>query len=208
MKLLYLVGIVAVVTVGLVEAGDSDVTKFLKHLEVIPDVIPEGQGASDFLKVSYDSGVFADKGVEVTPTQVKNQPKVQWKAQKNAFYTLILTDPDAPSRAEPKMREFQHWLVVNIPGDDISAGEVLTEYVGSGPPKDSGLHRYVFLLYKQPKKLQFDEKHISKNSAEGRPNFSATKFAAKYKLGAPQAANFYQAQYDDYVKTIHEQLGL
>ncbi|XP_055849016.1 protein D3-like [Episyrphus balteatus] len=206
MKLFYFVGIVAVVAVGVVvEAAESDVKRFFEHLEVIPDVI--SKSPSEFLKISYDSGVFADKGVELTPTQVKNQPKVEWKVQKNTFYTLILTDPDAPSRAEPKMREFHHWLVVNIPGNDIAKGEVLTEYVGSGPPKDSGLHRYVFLLYKQPKKLEFDEKHITKTSAEGRGNFSAMKFADKHKLGTPLAGNFYQAQYDDYVPTVHKQIG-
>lgn len=35
-------------------------------------------------------------------------------------------------------REFRHWLVGNIPGDKVDQGETLTEYVGSGPPKDSG----------------------------------------------------------------------
>jgi phosphatidylethanolamine-binding protein (PEBP) family uncharacterized protein len=35
-------------------------------------------------------------------------------------------------------REFRHWLVGNIPGDKVNQGETLTEYVGSGPPKDTG----------------------------------------------------------------------
>ena len=47
-------------------------------------------------------------------------------------------DPDAPSRKDPKFREWHHWLVANIPGNDIQSGEVLSEYVGSGPPKGSG----------------------------------------------------------------------
>ena len=37
---------------------------------------------------------------------------------------LIVTDPDAPSRAEPSIREVLHWLVVNVPGNDINKGEV------------------------------------------------------------------------------------
>ena len=36
-----------------------------------------------------------------------------------------LTDPDAPSRAEAIYREWHHWLVVNIPGMNVSQGEVL-----------------------------------------------------------------------------------
>jgi phosphatidylethanolamine-binding protein (PEBP) family uncharacterized protein len=38
--------------------------------------------------------------------------------------TLFVTDPDAPSRAEPSKREVLHWLVVNIPGNEIKKGEV------------------------------------------------------------------------------------
>lgn len=45
------------------------------------------------------------------------------------------SDPDPPSRANPKFREWRHWCVVNIPGADVSKGDVLCEYVGSGPPK-------------------------------------------------------------------------
>ena len=55
-----------------------------------------------------------------------------------AVFTISLclpTDPDAPSRADPKFREWHHWCVVNIPGKDVNAGEVLAEYVGSGPPE-------------------------------------------------------------------------
>ena len=48
------------------------------------------------------------------------------------------SDPDAPSRKDPKFREWHHWMVGNVPGDDVSQGEVLSGYVGSGPPKDTG----------------------------------------------------------------------
>jgi hypothetical protein len=38
---------------------------------------------------------------------------------------------------------------VDIPGSDVNEGHVLTQYVGPAPPKGTGLHRYVFVLYKQ-----------------------------------------------------------
>ena len=56
-----------------------------------------------------------------------------------------LLDPDAPSRADPKFREWRHWLVVNIPGSDVAKGEEVAAYIGSGPPEGTGLHRYVYL---------------------------------------------------------------
>lgn len=44
-----------------------------------------------FYKVLYPSGVKADLGNELTPTQVKDQPSVGWDADPNSFYTLCLT---------------------------------------------------------------------------------------------------------------------
>lgn len=96
--------------------------------------------------------------------------------------------------------------MTNIPGKDISKGDVLSEYIGSGPPPNTGLHRYVFLVYKQPGKLNFEEKHLTNRSGDGRNNFSIKNFAIKYKLGNPIAGNLYQAAYDDYVPILYKQL--
>lgn len=50
-------------------------------------------------------------GNEIAPVDVKEQPKITYEASQNDYYTLIMTDPDAPSRANPVRREFRHWLV-------------------------------------------------------------------------------------------------
>lgn len=176
----------------------------LKKNQVIPDVIPAAPKAA--LQVTYGNAIVS-LGNELTPTKVKDMPKITWQAEPNALYLLCMTDPDAPSRQNPKFREWHHWLVGNIPGNEIEKGEVLSEYVGSGPPKDTGLHRYVFLLYKQPKKLQFDESRLKNNSGKGRGKFSIKKFAEKYGLGDPVAVNFFQAKWDNYVPTLYKQLG-
>lgn len=178
----------------------------MEQHKVVPDVIPVAP--TDLLTVSYVSGVKADNGNELKPRQVKDIPTVEWVAENDAFYTLCLTDPDAPSRAEPTYREWHHWLVGNIPGKDIAAGETLSEYVGSGPPKGTGLHRYVFLVYQQSGgKLKFDEPRLTNRSGDNRGGFSIKKFAEKYNLGKPIAGNLYQAEYDDYVPELYKQLG-
>lgn len=97
--------------------------------------------------------------------------------------------------------------VGNIPGNAIDKGEVLSEYVGSGPPPDTGLHRYVFLIFKQSGKLTFDEPRLTNRSGDNRGCFKIQKFAEKYNLGTPIAGNFYQAEYDDYVPILYKQLG-
>ncbi|XP_032672736.1 protein D2-like isoform X3 [Odontomachus brunneus] len=177
----------------------------LQTHEVIPDVVDKVP--ADVLNVSYPNNLTVEIGKVLTPTQVKDQPNVQWSGEANTFYTLCMTDPDAPSRKEPKFREWHHWLVGNIPGSDVSKGEVLSEYVGSGPPQGTGLHRYVFLLYKQSGKLTFDEKRLTNRSGDNRGKFSIKNFAAKYKLGDPIAGNMYQAEWDDYVPILYKQLS-
>ncbi|XP_061394497.1 protein D2 [Musca vetustissima] len=179
--------------------------KSFEEHQVVPDVI--SVAPSELLSVKYDSGVEVKEGNVLTPTQVKDQPKLSWNADPNAFYTVCMTDPDAPSRKEATYREWHHWLVGNVPGSDISAGEVLSAYIGSGPPQGTGLHRYIFLVYKQEGKLTFDEKRLPNNSGDNRGCFKIASFAEKYKLGNPVAGNFYQAEWDDYVPKLYEQLG-
>ncbi|XP_046804328.1 phosphatidylethanolamine-binding protein homolog F40A3.3-like isoform X2 [Lucilia cuprina] len=162
----------------------KDISNIFKAHQLIPDVI--SVPPAEFLKVIYPSGVIVDKGNKLTPTQVKETPSVEWTHESNQFYTLTFTDPDAPSRKNPQFREYQHWIVANIPGNDLSKGEILTAYVGSGPPQ---------------------EIHIPKNSGKNRAKFCVMKFAKKYKLGEPLAGNFYQAEWDDYVPTVHRQLS-
>ncbi|XP_068152879.1 protein D2 [Drosophila tropicalis] len=186
-------------------AQSATVEEIFQAHGIVPDIIP--RAPNDFLKVSYKSGLMAKDGGELTPTQVKDQPCVEWNAEPDALYTLLLTDPDAPSRKDPKFREWHHWLVGNIPGNQVDKGNVLSAYVGAGPPQGSGLHRYVFLLFKQPRKLSFDEPRIPKTSSSKREKFSTVKFVAKYKLDNPVAGNFFQARYDDYVPKLYKQLS-
>ena len=183
----------------------SSIAKSFEAHQVVPDVVSKAPAA--LATVKYPSGVEVNEGNELTPTQVKDIPSVSWEAVPDQFYTLAMTDPDAPSRAEPKFREWHHWLVGNIPGNNVADGETLSEYVGSGPPPNTGLHRYVFLVYKQPGKLTFDEKRLTNRSGDDRAMFKIENFATKYNLGAPVAGNFYQAKYDDYVPILYKQLG-
>ena len=139
-------------------------------------------------------------GNELTPLSVKDEPTVEWPVEVGQYYTLVMTDPDAPSRKEPTRGEIKHWLVVNIPGKDLTKGETLAGYRGSGPSEGSGLHRYIFLVYKQSGLLKHSETAVDPNGREGRVGFKVRQFAKKYNLGQPIAGNFYQAQSDEYSK--------
>uniref|UniRef100_A0A2K5IS33 Phosphatidylethanolamine-binding protein 1 n=1 Tax=Colobus angolensis palliatus TaxID=336983 RepID=A0A2K5IS33_COLAP len=110
------------------------------------------------LHVTYAGAAVDELGKVLTPTQVNRPTSISWDGNDSGkLYTLVLTDPDAPSRKDPKYREWHHFLVVNIKGSDISSGTVLSDYVGSGPPKGTGLHHYVWLVYEQARHLKCDE---------------------------------------------------
>lgn len=184
----------------------STVLKLMEKHSVVPDVIDEVP--KEVVQVVFSSSrAKAQMGNILTPTQVKDQPTVKWTATDDSLYTLCMTDPDAPSRKQPKFREWHHWLVGNIPGCDVSKGHVLSEYIGAGPPKNTGLHRYVILVYKQNGQIQFNETYLTNRSGKNRGRFSIRNFAAKYNLGSAIAGNFFQAEFDNYVPKLYKQLG-
>lgn len=63
---------------------------------IIPDIIDTKPGT--VAKVVYPGDVKVELGKELTPTQVKDTPEVTWEADDNSLYTLLMVDPDAPSR--------------------------------------------------------------------------------------------------------------
>nr|XP_060641444.1 phosphatidylethanolamine-binding protein 1-like [Anolis sagrei ordinatus] len=175
-----------------------------------PLSLPEVEEKPDYpLRVRYGTVEIDELGKVLTPTQVKNRPtSIEWETcDPEKFYSLVLTDPDAPSRKNPKFREWHHFLVANMKGNDINSGCVLSDYIGSAPPKGSGLHRYVWLVYQQPQELNCNEPTLSNRSADQRSNFHVSYFRKKYKLGTPVAGTCYQAEWDDYVPKVYEQLS-
>nr|XP_019537111.2 protein D2-like [Aedes albopictus] len=183
----------------------SELVRDFKNHKIVPDVIPVPP--ESLLHVTYPGEQKVNLGNILMPKQVKDCPVVQWPVEPKTFYTLCMTDPDCSESDHAEVREWHHWLVVNIPGTDIERGDVLSEYIGAAPPKKTGLHRYVFLVYQQNGRLSCGETRLSNRSSQGRGKFSIQKFSEKYQLGIPVAGNFFQAQFDDYVPKLYRQLG-
>ena len=118
---------------------------------IIPDIID--RSPKGIAHVTYEGDIKVNLGNELEPKQVKAEPNVTWDAKDDSLYTVLMVDPDAPSRESPTYREILHWLVINIPGNRIAEGQVIAEYIGSGPPEGTGLHRYVFLVFQQSEKI-------------------------------------------------------
>jgi len=143
------------------------------------------------VQVSF-KGLNATDGNQAKPSQAREAPTISWpEPDKGWFYTLAMVDPDAPSKDDPKYREWRHWLVINIPGDDIHRGDVLTPYAGPAPPKGTGFHRYVILVYKQPNRIMAESMN---NEGTGRASFKIEQWAQRHNLGTPIAVNYFLSQ--------------
>ncbi|XP_061871767.1 phosphatidylethanolamine-binding protein 4 isoform X2 [Colius striatus] len=124
-------------------------------------------------------------------------PRVRYpQADKSKKYVLVLVDPDAPSRANPRKRFWRHWLVTDIQGADLRTGDikghVLTEYVRPTPPPRSGYHRYQLRLYLQPHHQGIT---LSPQERASLGAWAMESFVEHFHLGSPVASTQFLTKY-------------
>ncbi|KAF8625487.1 hypothetical protein AX15_005352 [Amanita polypyramis BW_CC] len=126
-----------------------------------------------------------------------------------ATYTLVMTDPDAPSRVEPLYREFRHWVITGLKSAAetssnatnlfaIKTKSSTTPYRPPGPRPGSGIHRYTFLLFQEPPSgVNIPHGAPEYGSAlEERRSWSTMAFAERYNLKLV-GANFFLLRSQD-----------
>lgn len=190
---------------------NQSVVETLKKHEVIPDVIDDFEPTT-MISVFYTQDNQVSLGNTLTPEETQGKPSIQFTPEaddKDATYTLVLTDPDAPSRTDFKWSEFCHWIQTDIKPKSIEAlaeatsfdamsisGKDIVEYMGPAPPPNTGKHRYVFLLYRnsdKTKNLKGPSDDERKNWGTSKPRHGARQWAEKNGLTLV-GANFYFAQ--------------
>eukprot|EP00271_Cylindrocystis_brebissonii_P000656 TRINITY_DN107_c0_g1_i1.p1 TRINITY_DN107_c0_g1~~TRINITY_DN107_c0_g1_i1.p1 ORF type:complete len:185 (+),score=31.51 TRINITY_DN107_c0_g1_i1:273-827(+) len=163
----------------------------LEEWKVIPDVL-DAFRPQVLAEIVYGSTpVITGSALRIEGTQ--DCPQFRWKdtsGSSSDLYTLALVDPDAPKPQEPSMREYVHWIVANIPASFSAqcqdfrkeSTEVLPY---KGPAPIAGNHRYIFVLYKQSKRLD------SLPSPSERTNFTLRSYAKENGLGTPIFADMF-----------------
>ncbi|XP_063051818.1 phosphatidylethanolamine-binding protein 4 [Engraulis encrasicolus] len=115
-------------------------------------------------------------------------PQVKLATAKKRKYTLMMVDPDAPSRSNPSRSHWRHWLIADIEGQELKRGNVkgtvLSEYTRPTPPQKSGLHRYQFMIFEQPDGQTLS---LSKEENASRGNWEPQAFIGRFRLGHPVA---------------------
>ncbi|CAN6195236.1 unnamed protein product [Urochloa humidicola] len=133
-------------------------------------------------------------GCEIRPSIAANPPAIQIAGRANDLFTMLMTDPDAPSPSEPSMREWLHWLVVNVPGgaDPSHQGDVVVPYMSPRPPV--GIHRYVVVVFQQKGRIHSPPAMAPGGDHDARVGFRTRAFADRHHLGDPVAALYFNAQ--------------
>eukprot|EP01027_Heterolobosea_sp_BB2_P027397 GEZU01042766.1.p1 GENE.GEZU01042766.1~~GEZU01042766.1.p1 ORF type:complete len:248 (-),score=58.61 GEZU01042766.1:110-757(-) len=159
--------------------------KDLKAHHIVPTLIDDFKPEQD-LNVSLASKLLSF-GEHISPGLMVHPPYVQWLAGNNELYTLLMIDSNG---------NFCHWLVTNIPSMDIFKGDQIMQWMGPRPQKGSGTHRYVFLLFRQPGKIDFPaEFKQSLSQIDKRRGFDVKKWVKGLGL-TPIAINMFLAEFD------------
>ena len=154
-----------------------------------------------------NSTTIAHDGFEILPELTVNEPVVNFAGREGTQYTLVMTDPDAPSVSNPTFREFVHWVVVNIPSNDVRSGEVVSSYLGAGPPYNGGKHRYLILLFKQKGIFSLAKIEDAKSYFSARGGLSCCQWASDSGLGLPIGFDGFTSAWSPFVDEIHERVG-
>ncbi|ORX67287.1 hypothetical protein DL89DRAFT_269714, partial [Linderina pennispora] len=86
------------------------------------------------LYVSYNRTV--DSGIILTPADTSTEPAVVYESEPSKFYTLAFVEADDYTFFVRSNGLTRNWLVVNIPGSDISKGNsTATPYLGAKIPE-------------------------------------------------------------------------
>ncbi|KAL3624475.1 hypothetical protein CASFOL_031143 [Castilleja foliolosa] len=139
----------------------------------------------------YYASKHVNNGCDIKHSMAATQPRVTITGHPNDFYTLVMTDPDAPSPSEPSLREWVHWIVTDIPGcTNVTRGKEVVEYVGPRPAV--GIHRYIIVLFRQTKGvgvIGLEEADVPTS----RSHFNTRAFAQHFDLGLPVATVYFIA---------------
>lgn len=126
---------------------------------------------------------FKNKQIEndsyVDIQEVQYKPQIKFNVPANKFYTVLMVDPDAPSKDNPENKHWLHWMIINN-------NNTIVDFQPSSPPIGSGEHRYFIYLLEQ-------QKEIKVPTAYPRQKFPIDSFIKKYNL-KPIASAMYKTE--------------
>ncbi|KAM6964338.1 large ribosomal subunit protein mL38 [Tautogolabrus adspersus] len=193
-------------------SGPFHIRRVADHYGVFRDLFPMACFLPQVpLRVGYgqDKSCQVYHGNRLTPTEAASVPQISFDAEEGSMWTLLLTCPD--EHLLDNEAEYIHWLVGNIPGGAVQAGEELCHYLPPFPAKGTGFHRYIYVLFKQEGHINFQEdvRPSPCHSLVDR-TFKTVDFYRKHQDNmTPAGLAFFQSQWDESVtNTFHDTLNM
>nr|XP_018905884.1 PREDICTED: OV-16 antigen-like isoform X2 [Bemisia tabaci] len=108
----------------------------LEEHKIIPDALDAAPEKG--IQMQWVEGPQAVFGNILEPLAVLREPYwIKWDADVATRFTLMMFGLDEPTKENHTLREWQFWLVGNIPEYSIRFGDVMTQYSSPKPPKGS-----------------------------------------------------------------------
>jgi len=154
------------------------------------------------LYVSFGD-IVVEPNTAMDTSQMQMKPTLSWVNQASDLYTVIIEDIDI---INPPIK-YNHWLVTNIPGEDVYNGDQVLEYIPSfhfditaEGQLDTTLpgiqNRHMVLVYRQKTRLDLSgQAGCNPDIVEPPRITSADELQAEYNLEGPVAGNFYRVGY-------------
>jgi hypothetical protein len=181
--------------------------------EVDPSVqLPQG---TIVLDIVYQEEYVCEDGQLIHPEYTATEPDVSYvphpvEQDECGMYTLFLVDPDAPSRIHPEMREHVMWAVMNIPQSRVGEGQCVLPYLSPCPAYASGMHRFVFALYKQKRAFDEDELFSSRDFYAQRTGIHTYEWVRERSdvlHSVPVGVEAFLSEWDSSVDAMHRAMG-
>ena len=136
-----------------------------------------------------------------SPTVPASAPVISTSSPMNGDYLFALVDPDAESPQNPNISQYLHFLQPGLTFPSSSSAPAasypatfnsapIVPYTQPAPPSFSTAHRYIGLLFSQPRNFTVPT-NFQQYNATYRMFFNITTFAAEAGLGAPVLANYF-----------------
>lgn len=147
------------------------------------------------------------RGNVILPAESASPPTVRFESDDNSIWSLLLTNLDG--HMTDNSAEYVHWFVANIKASDVNSGEEIVPYMQPIPFRGTGFHRYVFILFKQEKNIDYSsiipsgDRNILANRS-----FQTFEFYEKLQNDiTPAGLSFFQTEWDASVTNfLHEKL--
>lgn len=145
-------------------------------------------------------------GNDLSPSDTMAAPHVKYESSNDQMWSLVLVNLDG--NLEDSRRQYLHWMVCNIKGNDVSSGELMADYLMPLPMRGTGYHRMVFMLFRQKHYLGLDAMKRESDDLRAR-SFSTKSFYTRYrKFLTPTSIKFFQTIWDDKVQDKYHDLGM